>query len=77
VICYDLPEIKPIWKNNVIWVPRGDKIKFAGEILRVLNNEKLRKIMSKKGREFVKKYDWHNIADEEMKLILFSIKHTL
>jgi len=70
VICYDLPEIKPIWEDKIIWVPRGDKREFAKRIIELLQDDKLRAKLSKEGIEFVKKYDWEEIAKKELELIL-------
>ncbi|MFX0203194.1 MAG: glycosyltransferase, partial [Candidatus Hodarchaeota archaeon] len=70
VICYDLPEIRSIWEDKVVWVPKGDKKKFAKKIIEFLDNEHARNVISQVAIQFVKRYDWQKIADEEMKLIL-------
>jgi len=69
VICYDLPEIRPIWGNHAIWVPIGDTKKFATEVVELLSNDKKRKTLSEEGIKFVRKFDWENIAKEELSLI--------
>ncbi|MGQ9744216.1 MAG: glycosyltransferase family 4 protein [Candidatus Bathycorpusculaceae bacterium] len=70
VLCYDLSEIRPIWGDNVVWVPKGDKKKFANKIIEFLDSEQARNRLSEAGIRFIKRYDWQKIADEEMKLIL-------
>jgi len=69
VICYDLPEIKPIWRDNVIWVSKGNKREFAERVMELIQNDKLRFELGRKGIEFVKRYDWSNIARKELTLI--------
>jgi glycosyltransferase involved in cell wall biosynthesis len=69
VICYNIPEIKPIWEDKIIWIEKGNKIEFSKKILHLLNNEELKKQMQKKGLDFIKKYDWESIAEEELNLI--------
>jgi glycosyltransferase involved in cell wall biosynthesis len=69
VICYDLPDIKPVWLDNVVWVPRGDKNGFARRILELLDNKDKREYVSRKGQLFVKKYSWEKIAERELKII--------
>lgn len=70
VLCYDLPEIRPIWEDKVVWIPKGDKRQFANEIIELLNDEQSRNRLAEAGIQFIKKYDWQRIADEEIKLIL-------
>lgn len=69
VLCYDLPEIHPIWKNKIVWVPKGDKKIFAGKILELLDDEQARNKLSQIGIRFVKRYDWHEIAEKEIDII--------
>lgn len=66
VICYNLPEITPIWEDNVCWINMFDTDMFAQEVLRLLNDEKLMKTMSEKANEFIKKFDWKEIANIEL-----------
>ena len=70
VICYDLPEIKPIWEDNLIWTPKGDKKAFADVIIQLLDDDKKRKIISERGKKFVIKYDWEKIAERELDFIM-------
>lgn len=70
VVCYDLLQIKPIWKGNVVWVPKGDKKGFANEVIKLLHNQRRRKKLSQTGIKFVESYDWQEIAEEEMNIIV-------
>jgi glycosyltransferase involved in cell wall biosynthesis len=69
VLCYDLPEIRNIWQDKVIWVTKGDKRLFASKVLELLDDERSRIELSLKGLRFIKKYDWNEIAKKEMSII--------
>ncbi|MGB9911205.1 MAG: glycosyltransferase family 4 protein [Microgenomates group bacterium] len=69
VICYDLKELREVWKDSVIYTPLGDTGKMAKKILELLHNSLKRKFLSKKGFEFVKRYEWNKIAKNEVKII--------
>ena len=66
VICYDLSEIKPIWKDKVVWVSKGDKKKFAKKVIELLSDVHIRRKYSHKCIKFVKKYSWDKIAEKEL-----------
>jgi glycosyltransferase involved in cell wall biosynthesis len=70
VICYELQEIKPIWEDKIMWVQKEDKRGFATSILALLNDNHKQEMMEKIGVEFVKKYDWKQIAEDELNLIV-------
>ena len=73
VVCYDLSDIRSIWIDKIAWVPKGNIGLFSDKILQLLNDKQKRKKLSLEGIEFMKKYDWQKIADEEMKFITSSI----
>lgn len=78
VMCYDLPQIRPIWGDSVTWIPKGDRCKFAEGVIELLNDEQRRMDFAKKGTEFIRRYSWSEIAKKEMELILnfkYSIQH--
>lgn len=75
VVCYSLPEIRTVWYDNVIWIPKGDKKKFANKVIEFLDDAEARNRLSETGIRFIKRYNWHEIADEEMKLILSVNRH--
>jgi glycosyltransferase involved in cell wall biosynthesis len=70
VICYELQEIKPIWQDKIMWIRKDDKKAFAHTILALLKDNEKQETMEKTGVEFVKKYDWRQIAEDELNLIL-------
>lgn len=67
VLVYDLPEITPIWKDNVEWVERFDTDQFSEKILKYLWDENLRKQKMEKADAFIPSLDWKNIANNELK----------
>jgi len=69
VVAYDLPDIKPIWRDSVVWCPLGDKKSFSKEVLRLIREEGLRKNLGKKGIELMRNYSWDLIAERELRMI--------
>ncbi len=69
VVAYDLPDIRPIWGDNVVWCPLGDKKVFSKEVLKLIDREELRESLGRKGIELMKKYSWNSIAEKELRLI--------
>lgn len=67
VLVYDLPEITPIWKDNVEWVERFDTNQFSEKVLKYLWDENLRKQKMEKADAFIPSLDWKNIANNELK----------
>jgi len=68
VIVYDLPEIRDIWKNNVLWVAKGDTVAFARKIISLLSNESSYLPSVEDRIFFVKQFDWDSIAERELEL---------
>jgi glycosyltransferase involved in cell wall biosynthesis len=70
VICYDLPEIRPVWKDRVTWVRKGETVEFAAAVLQMLRSNGDVNNSINAGVEYMKPYDWHNLSDEELQLIM-------
>ena len=70
VVCYDLPEIRPVWKDRVTWVRKGDTAEFAAAALEILRRYGDMGSSIKAGVEYMKPYDWHNLSDAELRLIM-------
>ena len=66
VLVYDLPKIRPIWKNNVIWVKNGNLSDFSSKIINILRDPKLSARKIKQGKDFIQKFDWEKIAKNEL-----------
>ncbi len=65
VVCYDLPEIRPIWKNAVQWIKKGQTSLFAKRVLKILNERKKTSVLPKE----VTEYSWKNISQKEYQLM--------
>jgi glycosyltransferase involved in cell wall biosynthesis len=65
VLCYNLKEIFPIWKDNVEWIDFEDVSGFADRILSFLSSGEKRLALSSKAFDFIKKYDWREIVKNE------------
>lgn len=75
VICYDLPEIRPVWEDSITWVPKGDQTAFANTILALLDDEKARTVLSSEGKDYVQRYDWEPIALKELEALKAMLPH--
>ena len=66
VVCYDLPEIKPIWRDAVRWVEKGNTHAMAKKIIDFLDKKEK---ATKKLPMVVKKYSWKKVAEREFSLM--------
>lgn len=73
VISYGLKELIDVWEDSFIRVPVGDKVSFAKKIISLLDTPATLDEISKKATEYVKRYNWHPIAEKELKIILGEI----
>jgi len=74
VIAYELPEIKYIWNDYVLWIPKGNTQAFAEKIIKLLSDKKYYQGHISKGINFMKQFDWNNISEKELKAIEILIK---
>ncbi|MGZ8940116.1 MAG: glycosyltransferase family 4 protein [Limisphaerales bacterium] len=68
-IVYDLPIYHEIFPNLLVSVLQGDKQAMARQILRLLADDDLRRILGHNGRDYVKRYDYREIAQAELDAI--------
>jgi glycosyltransferase involved in cell wall biosynthesis len=59
VIAYDLAEIRSIWKEHVVWVPKGDTSAFAKAAIEILQ----RGGTPSGPPAFLKHYDWKLVSN--------------
>jgi glycosyltransferase involved in cell wall biosynthesis len=69
VICYDLPELRPIWKDKVKWVRKGDIEGFAAATVETLERLDAVHDSPKDRIEFMQPYDWGSVSDQELAAI--------
>ena len=68
VVCYGLEELKKVWSTSVTFVETGNITKLRESVLSILGKEN--NTLIENGKEYVKKYSWQRIAEEELKIIL-------
>lgn len=69
VVCYDLKELKTVWQDNYVGASVGNKAQFAKRILELLDDPNLRKKRAEKARKYVRRYDWKEIAINELNML--------
>jgi len=69
VIAYDLPAFREVYGDAIDLIPIGDVRRFSKTVLNVLTNDDLRVRRAQKAREAVQKYDWDQIARDELLLL--------
>lgn len=69
VVAYDLPIFKDIYPKGMIRVPIGDIEKFANQVLNLLSDQLLYEKISREAMNITLKYDWDNVAEEELEIL--------
>jgi len=70
VMVYRLKELEEVWKDSITYINISNKEAFAEKIVDFLTNNSEYEERSRQGIEYVKQYDWAQIAFEEMDFIL-------
>jgi len=68
VIVSRLKEIEPIWQDNVAWCEVGNINEFATTVLNFLTNSEEAASLAAKAQNFIPRYDWKNIASNELEV---------
>jgi glycosyltransferase involved in cell wall biosynthesis len=69
VICYDLPAFKEVFNCEAVRMCKeGNVDLMVAETIRLLQNETERKRLGLIGQNFVRKYDWDEIAKREAQI---------
>ena len=66
VVAYHLPIFDHVFGTNLEYVPRGDKPAFAKTLAALIANPDRQSIMGNRNREFVRKYDYREVARQEL-----------
>lgn len=71
VIAYDLPELKYIWKNSVIWVNKGNIDELADTTLKLLKDYSImrREHAIRRNFKFIEELTWDKIAEKQLNVI--------
>ena len=74
VVAWDLPVYKAIFHGGMITAPVKNTRGFAENVLELLENEQSRKNLSLEATKISGKYDWNEVAKEELDLIESLVK---
>lgn len=66
VVAYGLPIFDTVFPDQLIKVPVGDKAATARAILELLESPDRQRELGLRGREFVQRYDFRNVAKQEL-----------
>ncbi len=69
IVVWNLPIYAFVFEDKIIKVPENDYEAFARAIDDLLDDEVKRKCLGEEGREFVKRYDWSEVAQREQLVI--------
>ena len=69
VITYNLYELEEVWEDSIEFVELSDISAFTVRVIKLLNDDNVLKDKSIRGQEYIKRYDWKQIADAEIELI--------
>lgn len=70
VVAYDLPIFAHVFPGQLDLVRPGDRAGFADKLLVWLADESARWERGRAGREFVKRYDYREVAGQELEVLL-------
>lgn len=65
VVVSRLKEIEPIWQDNVVWCEVGNIEEFSKRVLDLLHDQKMANRLAAQAKQFVKQYEWSEIAKAE------------
>jgi len=69
VLAYNLSELIEVWRDSFEQIPLGNKEYFADKIIEYLDNRDLRNKQAEIGYNYVQKFEWSNIAQDEINLV--------
>jgi glycosyltransferase involved in cell wall biosynthesis len=69
VIAWNLPVYDEIFENSLIQISENDFHSFSDKATELLKNNDLRNYISEKSSNFIKKYDWDEIAKKHLEIL--------
>ena len=69
VVAYELPAYRDFYGSNLAYVGAGNVKELAAKIIELLDDADMREKLAKAGSHIAKKYDWHNVAKQQIKAI--------
>jgi glycosyltransferase involved in cell wall biosynthesis len=70
VVAYNLPVYKEVFEDKLVTVPVGDADAMVERVVFLLENPEVARTIGEAGREFIKRYDWSQVAEKELSAIL-------
>jgi glycosyltransferase involved in cell wall biosynthesis len=62
----DLPALRSVFGESVIYAPPADATAFANAIVNILQDQRKLNTLSKLGFEFSRRFDWNSVATREL-----------
>ena len=75
VVAYNLPIYDEVFNEELIKVSTGDVNAMVREVVYLLDNPEIARNIGERGREFVKRYEWNEVAEKELCAILRRDSH--
>jgi glycosyltransferase involved in cell wall biosynthesis len=69
VVSWDLPVYTEVFGNQTLQIGENDISLFSRKVVELLQNAPLRRDLGAKGKEYIKKYSWDEVAKNEMGII--------
>jgi glycosyltransferase involved in cell wall biosynthesis len=69
VVAYELPAYRDFYGSNLAYVSTGNVKGLAAKIIELLDDADMREKLAKAGSHIAKKYDWYNVAKQQIKAI--------
>lgn len=69
VVSWDLLVYKSIFEDYIVQIKENDIKRFSNEVVKLLENKELRNQIGLVGKEFIKKYSWDKVAENEYQMI--------
>jgi len=68
VVSWDLPAYGEIFGSHIFQAKENDIDSFSKKVVELLKNDLKRKETGDRGKEFIKKYSWDNVAKKELEI---------
>ncbi|OGE34501.1 hypothetical protein A3C32_04120 [Candidatus Daviesbacteria bacterium RIFCSPHIGHO2_02_FULL_41_14] len=68
VVASNIPVIKEVGEDAVFYFDPKDEIEMRGKLLQVIENSRLRKVLTDRGLKHYKKFSWENLAQQTLEV---------
>jgi len=74
VVAYELPAYRDFYGSSLAYVSTGNIKGLTAKIIELLNDADMREKLARASSHIVKKYDWENVAKQQIKAIKSLLK---